>query len=388
MNIAKKNALTFVVILGFVSLFADITYEGARSLSGQYLAILGASGTVVGIVAGFGEFIGYGFRLLSGYFTDKTGRYWSITIVGYFINLLAVPLLALAGNWPLAATLIIMERFGKAIRSPAKDAMLSYASKAIGRGFGFGLHEAMDQIGAILGPLMVSGILYYQGSYQASFAFLGIPAFCALSILFIAKKKFPEPRKLEIAHTSLSATDLSFPYWMYICAICFVAAGYVDFALIAYHFEKTQTVQTAWIPIFFCVAMAADGLSALFFGRLYDKWGIAILIFSTFLSSLFVLLVFTGSFYLSLFGIILWGIGLGSQESVMRAVVANMVPPDKRGTAYGTLNFWFGSFWFLGSAVMGGLYDMSILYLVIFSFVCQMIALPILFTLLYNKRET
>lgn len=382
--ISKRRALQFVILLGVVSLFADMTYEGARSIIGQYLAILGASGTIVGIVAGFGELIGYGFRLVSGYISDKTGKYWLITFIGYALNLLAVPLLALAGNWPLAAVLITMERFGKAIRNPARDAMLSYATKETGRGWGFGLHEALDQIGAIIGPLIVGVVLYYQGNYQTSFVILIIPAICALSVLTIAKILYPRPQDLEIENPHLRAERFPKKYWLYITAISCVAAGYVDFPLIAFHFKKINVVPTAWVPVFFSMAMAADGLAALIFGRLYDKKGISTLIQATTVSSFFVPLVFIDGFYFSLLGIILWGIGLGSQESIVRAVVANLVQTDKRGTAYGILNIWFGISWFLGSALMGLLYDISITALVIFSMGIQLAAIPILI-LVKNK---
>lgn len=376
--LTKKSAIQFVILLGLVSLFADMTYEGGRSLSGQYLAILGANGTIVGIVAGLGEFIGYGFRLASGYVSDKTGKYWLITIVGYILNLFAVPLLAFAGNWPLAAFLIITERFGKAIRSPSKDAMLSFATKETGRGWGFGLHEAMDQIGAILGPLLVSLVLLYNGSYQTCFVVLTIPVICALSILTVARRLYPRPQDLEIKNPDINTKGFSGKYWLYIAAISCVAAGYVDFPLIAFHFEKMNVIHKVWVPIFFSIAMAAGGLSALIFGRLYDKMGLSILLFVTAISSLFVPLVFINGFYSSLMGMILWGIGLGSQESIMRAVVANLVPMDKRGTAYGMLNIWFGIAWFLGSALMGFLYDISIVSLIIFSLSIQLIAIPIL----------
>src|ERR1700730_10431308 len=197
-GLSKNTAIKFVILLGVVSLFADMTYEGARSITGQYLAILGASGTVVGIVAGLGELIGYGFRLVPGYVSDKTGKYWLITFIGYALNLFAVPLLSLAGNWPLAASLMILERLGKAIRNPSRDAMLSYATKETGRGWGFGLHEAMDQVGAVIGPLIVSCFLYYQGTYQTSFAILLIPALCALSVLVVARFLYPRPQDLEV----------------------------------------------------------------------------------------------------------------------------------------------------------------------------------------------
>lgn len=378
-NLSKNTAIKFIILLGIVSLFADMTYEGARSITGQYLAILGASGTAVGIVAGFGELIGYGFRLISGYVSDKTGKYWLITFIGYALNLIAVPLLALAGNWPLAAALMILERLGKAIRNPSRDAMLSYATKEVGRGWGFGLHEAMDQIGAIVGPLIVSVVLYYQGTYQTSFAILLIPAICALSVLTIARFLYPRPQDLEVESQSVKVEGFSKKYWLYIAAVSCVAAGYVDFSLIAYHFEKATVIPNVWIPVFFSIAMAADGFAALIFGRLYDVKGISILILTTAVSSFFAPLVFVDGFYFALFGMVLWGIGLGSQESIMRAVIANLVQMDKRGTAYGTLNIWFGISWFLGSALMGFLYDVSIISLIIFSLGIQLAAIPIFF---------
>jgi predicted MFS family arabinose efflux permease len=193
-DIAKSSALRFVILIGVVSLFADMTYEGARSITGPYLALLGASGTIVGVVAGFGELIGYGLRLVSGYVSDRTGRYWSITFFGYLMNMLAVPLLALAGSWQLAAILIIAERAGKAIRNPPRDAMLSHATKEMGRGWGFGLHEALDQIGAVLGPLIVTAVLYFKGSYRTGFAVLLIPALLALSVLLVTRLFYPRPR--------------------------------------------------------------------------------------------------------------------------------------------------------------------------------------------------
>lgn len=376
-HLSKKTAIKFVILLGVVSLFADITYEGARSITGQYLAILGASGAAVGVIAGFGELVGYGFRLISGYISDKTRKYWLITFVGYALNLIAVPLLALAGNWPLAAALMILERLGKAIRNPSRDAMLSYATKEIGRGWGFGLHEALDQIGAVTGPLIVSAVLYYQGTYQTSFAILLIPAICALSVLAVARFLYPRPQDLEVERQTMQAGGFSKKYWLYIGAVSCVAAGYVDFSLVAYHFEKMAVIPNVWIPVFFSIAMAADGLAALIFGKLYDTKGISILILITGISSLFVPLVFINGFYFALLGMILWGIGLGAQESIMRAFVANLVHKDIRGTAYGTLNVCFGISWFLGSALMGFLYDISILSLIVFSMGVQLAAIPI-----------
>src|SRR2546430_14143785 len=175
-GLTRGAAMTFVILLGMVSLFADMTYEGARSITGPYLAVLGASATVVGVVAGFGELIGYVLRLAAGYLSDRTGRYWTFTLVGYVVNVLAVPFLALAGRWELAAALMIAERFGKAIRTPARDAMLSHATTEMGRGRGFGLHEARGQTGALLGPLIGAAGFFRSQGYSTALGVVFLPA--------------------------------------------------------------------------------------------------------------------------------------------------------------------------------------------------------------------
>lgn len=377
MDASKNNALKFVILLGIVSLFADITYEGAWSINGQYLAILGASGTVVGITAGFGELIGHCLRLLSGYLTDKTKQYWTITLIGYSVNLIAVPLLALAGHWEIAAVFIVLERAGKAIRTPARDLMLSYATSKIGQGFGFGLHEALDQIGAILGPLIVAFILYLKGSYQNCFALLLLPALIALSVLVVARLNYSNPQSFETEKVKLKNKGFSKTFWFYIIAVALVACGYADFALIAYHFKKVSIVSENWIPIFYSLAMGVDAISALVFGRLFDKIGVFTFVIVTLLSLLFAPCIFMGNFHLALIGMILWGIGIGTQESIMRAAISGMVQIDNRGLAYGIFNTIYGLFWFLGSALMGFLYDFSIFYLILFSVIVQVISIPV-----------
>lgn len=375
--IARATAIKFVVLLGVVSLFADATYEGARSIAGPYLALLGASGTVVGIVAGLGELVGYGLRLLSGYLSDRTRRYWALTLAGYAINLLAVPLLALAGRWELAAALLVLERVGKALRTPSRDAMLSYATKAVGRGWGFGLHEAMDQIGAIAGPLMVAGVLAARNNYAAAFAVLAIPALLALSTLLAARWLYPRPQDLEPTTPEIQTRGFPKAYWIYLAAVALVAAGYVDFPLIAYHFKKVSVVPGSWIPLLYAVAMGVDALAALLFGRWFDRVGIPILVVAALLSASFAPLVFLGGFPLAVAGIILWGIGMGAQESILRAAIATMVSQDRRGAAYGIFNTGFGVFWFLGSALMGILYDLSLPALIAFSVVMQLASAPL-----------
>jgi MFS family permease len=380
----KKTALKFVVLLGAVSLFADMTYEGARSITGPYLAVLGASATAVGIVAGFGELAGYALRLVSGYLSDRTKQYWAITIVGYVINLFAVPALALAGNWPLAAGLMITERIGKAVRTPARDAMLSHATTELGRGWGFGLHEALDQMGAVIGPLIVAAALYFQEGYQVGFAILLLPAILAVALLIAARLQYPEPRDLEKVSAQVETRGFSRAFWVYLAAVGFLALGFADFPLIAYHFEKAAVVSDNYIPFFYAAAMAMDAFAAIVFGHLFDRIGFRILVIAGVLSAFFAPLVFLGGFTLALFGVVLWGIGMGAQESVMRAAIADMVPADKRGSAYGLFNMGYGVMWFLGSALMGVLYDVSLPSLITFSVLTQLISIPILFAV---KRQ-
>ena len=383
-EIPKASALRFVILIGIVSLFADMTYESARSINGPYLATFGASAAVVGFVAGLGELLGYALRLISGYLADRTGKYWTITIAGYICNMLAVPLLALAGHWWVAATLMIVERIGKAIRVPSRDAMLSHAGHKMGVGWAFGLHEALDQLGAMLGPLIIAFVLYFKGSYQQSFAILLIPALLAIAILVCARWYYPNPESLEIEHDTLETKGMNTTFWFYLAGASLIAAGYADFSLIAYHFQKKALLAPLWIPIFYSIAMGVNGIAAPIFGHFYDKKGFSVLIIVTICTCFFAPLVFFGNFNFALIGIILWSIGVGAHETLMRAIVANMVPKKMRASAYGLFNTGFGIFWFLGSFLMGVLYDISITSLVIFSVMIQLVAIP-LFWLVMKK---
>lgn len=374
----SSPALRFVLLLGLVSLLADMTYEGARSATGPYLALLGASATAVGFVAGFGELIGYGFRLVSGFVSDRTGRYWPVTLWGYGLNLFAVPLLALTHRWEAAALLIVLERLGKGIRTPARDTMLSHATARMGRGWGFGLHEAMDQTGAMLGPLIVAGVLFVGESYRTGFALLAIPAFLALAVLLIARFSYPRPHELEVSQPSLETRGFQRHFWLYLVAVSLVAAGFTDFALIAFHFQKQSVVPADWIPVIYAAAMAADSIGALIMGRLFDRFGLLVLAVVSLLSALFAPLVFLYGLSGAFVGTALWGLGIGAQESIMRAAVANMVGAERRGTAYGIFNAGYGVSWFVGSALMGILYDISIPLLVSFSIVAELASIPLL----------
>jgi MFS family permease len=377
---SRRVAMKFVVLLGLVSLFADMTYEGARSVTGPYLAILGASGLAVGIIAGFGELVGYALRLVSGYLADKTGRYWAITIVGYILNLLSVPLLALTGRWEFAAGLMITERLGKAIRTPARDAMLSHGTKEVGHGWGFGFHEAMDQTGAVLGPLLVAGVVASGLGYERAFGILLAPALAAIAVLVAARSLYPRPRDLEATQDVPDAKKMASSLGLYIVGASLIAAGYADFPLIAYHFGKQAIMPAGWIPVLYAFAMGVDAVAALIFGSLFDRKGIRVLIGSGVLSTFFAPLVFMGGFWGAVVGMGLWGVGMGAQESILRAAIATLVPPERRGSAYGRFNAAYGIAWFLGSGVMGYLYDTSLAGMVAFSVLAQVAAIPLFVT--------
>ncbi|EHL30407.1 MFS transporter [Legionella drancourtii] len=243
----------------------------------------------------------------------------------------------------------------------------------------FGLHEALDRTGAMLGPLIIALVLYYKGGYQASFAILLMPALMALTVLGIARKLYPHPQSLEIEQDTIKAKGMDSSYWLYLAGASLIAAGYADFPLIAYHFQKTALLSPVWIPIFYSIAMGANTLIAPILGHFYDQKGFLVLIIITLLSSFFAPLVFWGNFQWALLGVILWSIGVSAHESLMRAIVAKMIPKEQRGSAYGVFNTGFGLFWFLGSFLMGVLYDVSITSLVIFSLCIQLLAIPLLY---------
>jgi len=371
--------MKFIILLGFVSLFADMAYESARSLAGPYLAILGATGMIVGMTAGAGELLGYGLRILSGRLSDKTRQYWMITIIGYAVNLLAVPLLALTHHWQSAVVLMMAERIGKAIRSPARDAMLSCAAGTVGRGWGFALHEAMDQIGAMGGPIIVMIVLAINGSYRYAFAVLAIPAALAMAVLIMARIIYPRPHELEVSHEEhKTAGKLPRVFWIYLAAVGLVAAGFADYPLVAFHIKSHGIFADKWIPLLYALAMGVDALAALAFGKWYDKKGMLALAAAVAVSSVFAVFAFSLSPAMIIGGVALWGVGMGAQESIIRAAVADIVPRDRRGTGFGIFNAGYGIAWFVGSSIMGVLYDFSLAALIVFSILSQMASLPLL----------
>ena len=376
----KRSALQFVLLFGVVNLFADMTYEGARSVTGPFLATLGASALAVGSVTGFGEFLGYALRLVSGRLADRSRLYWPVTLVGYVVQMASVPLLALAGSWPTAAVFIFLERTGRATRNPPRDVMLAQAGEQMGLGWAFGINEGLDQLGALVGPLAVAALLAWRHSYALAFAALAIPAFVTLLLVGSARFGFPyagrSPHEHEHEQEREASPANGYPavFWWYCFGTGLVGFGFADYSLIAYHLSRAHVIPGPWVPVFYALAMGAGGLGSLLAGKLFDKHGLLVLIPVTIVVAAYAPLAFLGGFALALAGTLLWGIGLGAHESVMQAAVARMIPRQRLGSAYGLFGLVFGAAWFAGSAALGALYDRSVPAAVILAVVTQLCA--------------
>ena len=370
----KRTALAFVLLFGAVNLFADFAYEGARSVGGPFLAGLGATGLIAGLVGGFGEFVGYALRLLSGRWADRSHRYWLITILGYLVQMIAVPALALAGSWQAAAALMVMERMGKAVRNPPRNVMLSEAGEVIGRGWAFGVNEALDQIGAFVGPMVVAAVYATRQDYSAAFAWLAVPAAVVMLLVLTARFRFPHAAEITRVAGTGDAKGYPAAFWWYAAASALVAFGFADYSLIAFHFARAGVMPAVVVPIVYAFGMLSGGAGALLLGKLYDHVGLKVLVPVTIAGAFFAPLVFLGGYAYAVFGVMLWGLASGVQESVMAAAVADMIPAQRRASAYGVFTTVFGLAWFAGSAVEGALYDRSVVALVVVAMSAQLIA--------------
>jgi MFS-type transporter involved in bile tolerance (Atg22 family) len=374
----RASALRFIVCLGIVSLFADMTYEGAHSIIGPYLKDLGASAFQVALIAGFGEMLGASLRFFSGRFADRSRAYWTITFSGYAMNVIAVPALAFAGNWQTAAILIIAERTGKALRGPARDVLLSGATQEVGHGWGFGLHSIMDQTGAVIGPLLMVAAVARSHRFGPPFLWLAFPAVGTLVALSMARLLNPD--RVQPVKTQ---TNQSLPrvFWLYVAAAGLLACGMVDFPLLAYHFQAAKISTAVEIPLLYAGAMAVNGITALLFGKLFDRFGLNTLVFGILISLLALPLGFLGGPAGAIAGVACWATGLGAQDACLRSGIATVVSMNKRGGAFGAFNGVYGVMWFLGSVTMGLLYAHSLVALVVFGIVAQLAAAVMFFRL-------
>lgn len=368
----RLSAWRFVITFGTVSLLADFVYEGARSVTGPLLAALGATGLIVGIVTGVGEAASLLLRLVSGPLADRTQRFWAWTIAGYALTVIAVPTLGYAGVLWVACTLVILERVGKAIRSPAKDALLSYATSATGRGRGFAVHEAIDQFGAVIGPLVVAAVLALTNTdYGPALAVLALPGVLALGLLVWLRARVPHPVDYEVApepHHALALPRepprLPRRFWVYAAFTATTMLGFATFGVISFHIVEAGLLPPALVPVLYAGVMVVDALAALATGWAYDRFGPRVLVALPIVAAAIPALAFANTTIAVIVGSLLWGMALGVQESTLRATVADLVEPRRRSTAYGIFAAIVGVATAAGGVLSGALYDVSVPLLV------------------------
>ena len=385
----------FVMAFGVVSMSADFVYEGARGIVGPYLATFGASAVVVGVVTGAGEAVALMFRLVTGPLSDRTRRYWPITITGYVITVIAVPVLGAVAQFWQAAAAVIAERFGKAVRTPARDTMLGHASTDMGRGKAFAVHEALDQCGALLGPLLVAGMVALSG-YRLGFAVLVVPGVVAVALLAWLRRAVPAPA----AYGPESGPATAWPvavvqgpwwrfsrrFWAYSAFTALTMVGFATFGVLSYHLQVDSVLPEWEIPVLYAAAMGADALAALGSGWLYDRVGLRGLVVLPVLSAVVPFLSFTNRPVLVWIGALVWGAAFGMHESTTRAAVTDLVPAGRRGTGYGTFTAVYGLAWLAGSAIIGALYETSRTQLHVFVLATQAAALVAFLPMALSRR--
>ncbi len=371
-----SSAFTFVLTMGVVNLFADMTYEGGGAINGQFMATLGAGAAIVSITAGGGEFVGYALRSLSGYVADKSGRYWLVTFVGYVVNLFAVPAMALAGSWQVAALLIFAERAGRALRKPTVEAMLSYTTARHGKGWVYAVNTALDETGATLGPLVAAGVLALQGDYRTAYAWLLASCLLALTFLVAARIKFPLPSMLEEGETA-PARELGRAYYLYMAAGACFAMGLLSYELMGYHLATAKIVEVRWIPVLLAFSTGCGVVASLVLGKLFDRSALPTVCAAVVLSSLFTPFAFWGGLPALLIAMVLWGVGYATQDTLFKALVASVLPEGKRNLAFGLFYAGYGVGWLAGSIATGLLYEHSRAGLVAFAVAAQLVSLPL-----------
>ncbi len=365
-----------VISFGFVSLAVDMVSDGGRSLAGPLLGQLGASALVVGLVTGAGDAIAQAFRLVSGPWADRTGKYWTFSLIGYAMTAICIPLLALApaaggAGLVLASALILGDRTGKAVRSPAKTVLLAGAAHAVGRGRGFAVHKSLDQLGAFLGPLLVSAVIAVSAVIWPAFAVLAIPAALAMVLLIWLRSRVPdmsvyEPLAEAAAPGSASAiasapsrakpARLSARFYSFAAAAFAANAGLVTFGVISFHLTDSGLVPLPVVPLFYGAAMAIAAVAALVSGFLYDRWGPVVLLAVPVLIASVPLLALSEQLAAIVVGVLSWGAAMGILDSTVKALVADLVPSGRRGTAYGIFAAFEGVGAFVGGALAGALY--------------------------------
>ena len=388
-------AVRVIILFGVISLLGDVIYEGARSVNSQYFDLLGISAAQVGLVFGFGEFLGYFLRLFAGVLSDKSGKYWTFLFLGYGL-LIVVPIMGLTMNWNILVILILMERIGKSLRNPSKDTILSsVAENQVGIGFAFGLQEALDQIGAFSGPLIFSAVFLITGKntitqYQIGYKLLFISVIILMLFLYYAWNKVKTENLIPVVkHKEFRSEHLRSIFWIYTAFTFFCTLGFVNFSTIGYHLKDQGLLTDSKITLLYSAAMIMDAIAALVVGKAYDKrkaktgiktGGLMVLTMIPVITVLLPFLTLGQSVPLIIIGMLIFGVIMGTHETIMRSAIADITPFYKRGTSYGVFNAAYGLALFGGAALMGLLYDKNQIGLImLFSVAMEVIAVFLYF---------
>jgi len=395
-------AVTVIILFGVISMLGDMVYESARGANSQYFNLLGISAAQVGLVFGIGEFLGYFLRLLAGVLSDKSGKHWIFIFVGYGM-LLVVPIMGFTMNWNILIVLILMERIGKSLRNPAKDTILSgVAENQVGTGFAFGLQEALDQVGALTGPLIFTLVFFIAGKngiaeYQLGYKWLFVPFILLMLFVVYAYRRIKRNNLIQDLKTREFRSERLQPiFWIYTAFTFFCTLGFVNFSIIGYHLKANNLMSDGNITLLYSGAMAVDAVAALLVGKAYDNMkkktgiktgGLAVLMAIPFITLLLPFLTISNSTPLIVIGMVIFGVVMGTHETIMRSAVADITPFYKRGTSFGVFNTGYGLALLIGSALMGWLYDMNQIGIIIaFTCVAEAIAVFLYFKMIRTVR--
>lgn len=383
----SRSALSFVVSIGLGNLFADMTYEGGASINGQFLETLGATALIVSVASGTGEFLGYLLRPLAGYLADRTGRYWIVMLLGYSINVLAVPALFFVGSWQAAVVFILLERIGRAIRKPPTEALLSYTAGKLGRGRAFALNTALDETGAALGPFVASAILFLGGNYRTAYALFLISAVLAMTAFISARIRYPAPARFEQVPLE-HGKKFSRAYWILMVAGILFGAGFISYELIPFHLAATGKIDLRLIPALLGFSTACAVLTNLIFSKVYDQKPVRTVVSAVAISAFFAPLIFIAGTPFLFVAMVVWGISYATQDTLLSATIAGMLPSKKRGQAFGLFYIGYGGGTLLGSLASGWLYTQQVSFAAAFAFGVQILSIPFFVWALRSVKQT
>ena len=379
----EKSSLSLaykaIILFGIVSLFGDIIYEGCRGLVPDYLKFLGATAFIVGVIGGLGEFIGYSVRLVSGFLADTMKSYWLFIFLGYGL-LVSIPLLGFSFTWQVAAVFVLLERLGKALRTPSRDIILSVIGKEVGTGKTFGIHELLDQIGAIVGPAIVAvSMLTSSNDYRLTFLILLLPYISLMSFLTYVYKKIGKTYRIAKEGAEKQKVGLPRTFYIYTLAVVMNTVGLIPVALILY---KASFFFAEWlVPIVYLMIQGIDASIALVAGHAYDRFGVKFLALPFLLAIIpSVLTVVGNDALIVVVAAVFFGLVLGMQESIYRAAVADVAPVASRGRAYGIFSTAYGVSFLISGAIYGFFLDVAgtALIAIIYALSAQFFALVLL----------